>query len=51
MEGHKWYVIQVMSSQEKKAKRNIEESRSVAGMSELIEEVLIPSENVAEVRI
>ena len=50
MEGHQWYVIQVMSGQEKKVKHSIEESRQAAGMTEYIEEVLVPSENVAEVK-
>eukprot|EP01067_Filipodium_phascolosomae_P000495 Filipodium_phascolosomae@DN1385_c0_g1_i1.p1 len=50
MEGHQWYVIQVMSGQEKKVKHSIEENRETAGMTEYIEEVLVPSENVAEVK-
>ncbi|NGX50579.1 MAG: hypothetical protein K1060chlam2_00425 [Chlamydiae bacterium] len=50
MEGQHWYVIQVMSGQEKKVKRNIEENREAAGMSELVEEVLVPTENVSEVK-
>lgn len=48
MEG--WYVIQVMSGQEKKVKKNIEEHRESRGMTEFIHEVLVPSENVAEVK-
>jgi len=31
MEGQ-WFVIQVMSGQEKKVKKNLEENRSAAGM-------------------
>ena len=50
MEGHQWYVIQVMSGQEKKVKHSIEENREAARMTEYIEEVLVPSENVAEVK-
>lgn len=46
----KWYVIQVMSGKEKKTKKAIEEGRGAAQMTELIEEVLVPTENVAEVR-
>ncbi len=49
MESH-WYVIQVMSGQEKKVKRNLEENRATKGMAEYIEEILVPSENVAEVK-
>ncbi|NGX39294.1 MAG: hypothetical protein KR126chlam1_00620 [Chlamydiae bacterium] len=47
---HKWYVIQAISGQEKKVKRALEEYREPKGMLELIEEVLVPSENVAEVK-
>jgi len=45
-----WYVVQVMSGQEKKAKRNLEENKESAGMVDVIEEILLPTENVAEVR-
>ncbi|MBI3211618.1 MAG: transcription termination/antitermination protein NusG, partial [Simkania negevensis] len=45
-----WYVIQVMSGQEKKVKKTLEENREAKGMAELIQEVLVPSENVAEVK-
>ena len=47
---HKWYVIQAVSGQENKVKRVIEENREAKGMLDLIEEVLVPSENVAEVK-
>lgn len=45
-----WFVVQVMSGHEKKAKKAIEEGRLNAGMQELIEEVLVPTENVSEVK-
>ncbi|GAB5411635.1 MAG: transcription termination/antitermination protein NusG [Chlamydiales bacterium] len=45
-----WYVVQVMSGHEKKVKRTLEENRENAGMLDLIEEVLLPIENVAEVK-
>ena len=47
---HKWYVIQAVSGHEKKVKKLLEENREAKGMVELIEEVLVPSENVAEVK-
>lgn len=47
---HKWYVIQAVSGQENKVKRALEENREAKGMIELIEEVLVPSEHVAEVK-
>ena len=47
---HKWYVIQVISSQEKKVKKALEENRESKGMAGLVSEVLVPTENVAEVK-
>lgn len=45
-----WYVVQVISSHEKKVKKSIEESIVSAGMGEYISEILIPTENVSEVK-
>jgi transcriptional antiterminator NusG len=47
---HKWYVVQVMSGQEKKVKKTIEENRESKGMTELVDTVLVPIENVSEVK-
>jgi len=47
---HKWYVVQVVSSQEKKVKKALEENRESKGMAELISDILVPTENVAEVK-
>lgn len=47
---HKWYVVQVVSSQEKKVKKALEENRESQGMAELVTEVLVPTENVSEVK-
>lgn len=47
---HKWYVLQVMSAQEKKVKKALEENRQVHGMDDFVTEVLLPTENVAEVK-
>lgn len=47
---HKWYVIQVLSSHEKKVKRTIEENVSKQGMGESVSEVMLPTEQVAEVK-
>jgi transcriptional antiterminator NusG len=47
---HKWYVIQCISGQEKKVKKALEDNRDSKGMTELVEEVLVPTENVAEVK-
>jgi len=46
----KWYIVQVFSSQEKKVKKAIEDQKSLSGMDDLIEQVLLPTENVSEVK-
>ncbi|MDR3625110.1 MAG: transcription termination/antitermination protein NusG [Chlamydiales bacterium] len=45
-----WYVVQVLSTQEKKVKKSLEDFRNNSGMSEFIEQVLVPTENVSEVK-
>ena len=45
---HKWYVLQVYSAQEKKVKQALEEHKDLKGMSDLLEQVLLPIENVSE---
>jgi transcription termination/antitermination protein NusG len=47
---YKWYVVQVISSHEKKVKKALEENREANGMVGLLDEVLVPTENVAEVK-
>ena len=47
---NRWYVIQVISGQENKIRRGLIENRDAKGMAELVEEVLVPSENVSEVK-
>lgn len=47
---HKWYVVQVIPGLEKKVKKSLEEGRDSKGMSELVEQILVPVENVAEVK-
>ncbi|MBB64027.1 MAG: transcription termination/antitermination protein NusG [Waddliaceae bacterium] len=49
-DSYKWYVVQVLSGQEKKAKKSLEECREQHGLTDLIEEVLLPVENVSEVK-
>lgn len=46
----RWYVIHVYSGFEKKVAQSIEEQAHQAGMSELIEQVLVPTEEVVEMR-
>lgn len=47
---HKWYVVQVISGHEKKVKRALEENAAAKGMSEYLDSVLVPAENVAETK-
>ena len=47
---HQWYAIQVMSGQEKKVKKILEENRAASNMLEIVLEVLVPTENVSEVK-
>jgi transcription termination/antitermination protein NusG len=46
----KWYVVQAMSGHEKKVKKALEENRDAYNMQEVIKEILVPTENIAEVR-
>lgn len=47
---YKWYVVQVLSTHEKKAKKALEEHLALKGMSDQIEQILLPTENVSEVK-
>jgi transcriptional antiterminator NusG len=45
-----WYVLQTLSNQEAKVKRYLEKFRVVEEMEEYIEELLMPTETVSEVK-
>jgi len=45
-----WYVIHAYSGFEQKVAQSIEEQAAQAGMSDLIEQVLVPTEEVVELR-
>jgi transcription termination/antitermination protein NusG len=47
---HKWYVVQVFTSQEKKVKKAIEEYKDSSGMADFIQDILLPTEKVMEVK-
>lgn len=47
---HKWYVVHVLSSHEKKVKKALEEQREMKNAAPLIEKVILPIENVSEVK-
>ena len=46
----KWYVVHTMSGQERKVKANLEAKVEAEEMGEFIHRVLIPTENVSEVK-
>ena len=46
----KWYILQVYSGQEQKVKVQIEGQTLKKGLRENIEEILIPSEEVIEMK-
>lgn len=47
---HNWYVVHTLSAHEKKVKKAIEDQRDIKGMKDFIEDVLLPIENVSEVK-
>ncbi len=48
--AQKWYVVHVFSGSEKKVCQNIEEQIVTKNLEHLIEEVLVPTEEVVEIR-
>lgn len=50
MAEHKWYVVRVISGQEKKVKSYLEQEVERESLEEFIPQVLIPSEKVYEMR-
>ena len=47
---HQWFVLQTLSGQEQKVKESLERRNKVEEMGDLISDVIIPTEKVAEVR-
>jgi len=47
---HQWYVLQVMSGHEKKVKKALQENAASQGFAGKIPEILVPTENVSEVK-
>ncbi len=47
---HKWYIVHAYSNFEKKVAEAIEQSAAEKGLSDLLEEVFVPTEDVTEVR-
>lgn len=50
MAAARWYVIHVYSGFEKKVSQSIREQADTKGMGELLEQVLVPTEEVVELR-
>lgn len=46
----RWYVVQAFSGQEKKIKKTLEEQLDQKGVRALIGKIIIPTENVSEVK-
>ena len=46
----KWYIIQAYSNFEKRVKETLERESEEKGLSHLFEEILVPTENIVEVR-
>ncbi len=47
---HKWYIVHAYSNFEKKVAEAIRQAAAEKGMSDLFEEVFVPTEDVTEVR-
>ena len=46
----KWYIVQAYSNFEKHVQRSIEREAAEKGLDHLFEEILVPTENIVEVR-
>lgn len=47
---YKWYVVQVLSTHENKVKKALEEQLEHKGVGDFIQSVIVPTENVSEVK-
>jgi len=47
---HKWYVVQVLSTHENKVKKALMEQRALKEMVDYVADVIVPTENVSEVK-
>ena len=48
--AHRWYVVHVFSGSEKKVAQLIREQAEAHGLTDLIDEVMVPTEEVVEVK-
>ena len=49
-EDKKWYVVRAVSGQENKIKNYIETEISRLGLDNFVDQVLVPTENVIQIR-
>lgn len=47
---HRWYIVHAYSNFEKKVAESIREQAAATGLSDMISEILVPTEEVVEVR-
>ena len=47
---HKWYIVHAYSNFEKKVAENLRDQARAQGMEELFSEILVPTEDVVEIR-
>ena len=48
--SYKWYVVHVYSGSEKRVKETIEEQMKSKKMEDFIEDILVPTEEILEIR-
>jgi len=48
--AHRWYIVQAYSNFEKHVQKAIEREAEEKGLSDLFEEILVPTESFVEVR-
>lgn len=48
--AHRWYIVQAYSNFEKHVQKSIEREAEEKGLSDLFEEILVPTESFVEVR-
>jgi transcriptional antiterminator NusG len=46
----RWYIIHAYSNFEKKVAESVQERASLSGIEDLIEEIIVPTEEVVELR-